>query len=59
MYIIWSNEMSLAIALVTEVDEEEFISETTEEHIRLTSEEIYLKEWIYSRGDLIHKLEII
>ncbi len=59
MNILWSNEMNLAISLITEVDEEQFVKDVITDHLSLTGEEIYLKDWLYSKDDLIHKLEII
>lgn len=56
--IIFNEEMTLAIAIASELDPEEFKTLAEELHAELTGESIYLENWNFKNEDGIYRLEI-
>ena len=57
--VLWSNDMSLAVGLKTELDEEEFVTAALETHLDLTGEVLCKGEYIVDSDMTIRRLEII
>lgn len=57
--ILWSNDMSLAVGLKTELDEDEFVAAAIETHLDLTGETFCKGEYIVDSDMTIRRLEII
>ena len=56
--VLWSNDMSLAVGLKTELDEEEFVTATLEAYLDLTGEKLNISECMVTEDSLMLKLEV-
>jgi len=56
--VLWSNDMSLAVGLKTELDEEEFVTAALEAHLDLTGAKLNISECMVTEDSLILKLEV-
>jgi len=57
--ILWNNEMTLAICLVTELDEKEFEENALESHMSLTGESLNDNEYKIESELDIRRLEVV
>jgi len=57
--ILWNNEMTLAICLVTELDEKEFEDNALESHMSLTGESLKDNEYKIESEVDIRRLEVV
>ena len=57
--ILWNNEMSLAICLNTELEEDEFENESVKSHLELTGEVLEKDEYFIVNESIIRVLEVV
>ncbi|MBI9013607.1 MAG: hypothetical protein JEZ08_15345 [Clostridiales bacterium] len=56
--VLWSNDMSLAVGLKTELDEKEFVEVALEAHLEMTGDKLNISECMVTEDSLMLKLEV-
>lgn len=56
--ILWSNDMSLAVGLKTELDKEDFVEKAIQTHLELTGDILIESEFRVTEDKVMLKLEL-
>lgn len=56
--ILWNNEMTIAVSLLSELDKEDFEQLVCDSHYNLTGEKISINDGSITQTDLIYIFEL-